>query len=240
MGDGSGDARALDPATQTAAMVREYLRAHPNFLIENPDLLGILTPPTHQQGNGVVDMQRFMVERLREENATLRLRERALLSTGKNNLASQGRIQLAVLGILNASSLETLISSLGRELAGMLEVDFIALCMEAREDGPESITLPGIRIISPGSVTAWLGESELDVLMVCNTMGDPGLFGEQAEDIRSFALLRMDLGVKTPPGLLVLGSKKPEDFHPDLDTQLIEFLARVLEINIRKWLGNTV
>ena len=36
-------------------LVAEYLRRHPDFLIEHPDLLWILTPPAQRSDNGVVD-----------------------------------------------------------------------------------------------------------------------------------------------------------------------------------------
>src|SRR3546814_11000141 len=57
----------LPPREPTAAEVAAYLRGHPDFLVRNPDLLGVLTPPSRRTGDTVVDMQQFMVERQRRE-----------------------------------------------------------------------------------------------------------------------------------------------------------------------------
>ena len=45
--------------------VAEYLRRHPDFLVRYPKILDGLTPPAQYSGDGVVDMQQFMLERLR-------------------------------------------------------------------------------------------------------------------------------------------------------------------------------
>jgi len=47
--------------------VAAYLRRHPDFLVEHPELLGALTPPALQRGDSVVDMQHFMLQRLRSD-----------------------------------------------------------------------------------------------------------------------------------------------------------------------------
>ena len=60
--------------------VAEFLRLHPNFLIDNPNLIATLTPPSHHQHEGVVDLQRFMLESMREELGSLKSRENRLLS----------------------------------------------------------------------------------------------------------------------------------------------------------------
>ena len=49
----------------------EYLRRHPDFLLEHPDLVWVLTPPEQRSGNGVVDMQRYMLERMKTDLAKL-------------------------------------------------------------------------------------------------------------------------------------------------------------------------
>ena len=59
--------RAADGAAEVAA----YLRQHPDFLVEHPELLEVLTPPRLQRGERVVDMQQFMLKRQRAEIARL-------------------------------------------------------------------------------------------------------------------------------------------------------------------------
>ena len=58
------EARELD-----AGAVADYLRRHPDFLAAHPDLIPALTPPELRRGEGVVDMQHFMLQRLRHDLA---------------------------------------------------------------------------------------------------------------------------------------------------------------------------
>ena len=66
----SGKKAPKNPATQrpgsiTHDQVVAYLRKNPEFFMENPDLLDGLEPPSRIQGDGIVDFQHSMVQRLR-------------------------------------------------------------------------------------------------------------------------------------------------------------------------------
>ena len=72
MGKKPDDARQTAAADRgkgrvTAAQVAEYLRQHPEFLVRHPDLLDIQIVPGRRKAEGVVDLQQFMVERLRRD-----------------------------------------------------------------------------------------------------------------------------------------------------------------------------
>src|SRR5262249_7295446 len=59
-------ATALSTELIGADQVVAYLERHPEFLNDHPQLLELLTQPDQQLGAGVLDMQKFMVIRLRE------------------------------------------------------------------------------------------------------------------------------------------------------------------------------
>ncbi|MCR3949475.1 hypothetical protein NUK32_21515, partial [Aeromonas caviae] len=53
------------PAGLSEAEVIEWLKQNPDLLARHPDLCEILLPPTAPRGgDNVVDLQRFMVQRL--------------------------------------------------------------------------------------------------------------------------------------------------------------------------------
>ena len=56
----------------TSSQVAEYLLRHPQFLVRHPDLLDYQIPPARNKGEGIIDLQQFMVERLRRDIAKLR------------------------------------------------------------------------------------------------------------------------------------------------------------------------
>ena len=79
----SDDAVEIQPETLTAETVVAWLRRHPEFLEENPEVLTFLTPPEFKRGERVLDMQHFMLERMRDDLTSLRRNEKALLRLGR-------------------------------------------------------------------------------------------------------------------------------------------------------------
>ena len=63
------------------------------------------------------------------------------------------------------------------------------------------------------------------------------LFGAAAGLVRSEALIRLSIGDATPEALLALGSRDAEHFQEGQGTELLGFLARVVEGSIRGWLN---
>jgi uncharacterized protein YigA (DUF484 family) len=62
-----------------------------------------------------------------------------------------------------------------------------------------------------------------------------GLFGEQAEAIRSMAMVRMAIWEPSRQGLLAFGSTDAESFTEDMGAELVAFLARVVERTAERW-----
>ena len=52
----------------------------------------------------------------------------------------------------------------------------------------------------------------------------------------SQALLRLSISRSGPIGLMCIGTRRPDTFHPGLGSELLTFLARVLGIAIAQWL----
>lgn len=224
-----------DPAAGlTDAAVADYLRRHPDFLIRNSELLEVLEPPARQEGEGVVDLQQFMLDRLRGELATLRESRDDLIYTGRANMASTSRIHEAVLAILAARSFEHLIETVVTDLSVILDLDAVTICVELAEDGPAPSRIRGVHQMEPGTVEAVLGTRSYAFLS--DIVGEPELFGSAAGLVRSAGLLRMRISSQTPPALLALGSRVPDHFDPHQGSELLQFLARALELTIRQWL----
>jgi uncharacterized protein len=218
-----------------AADVAAYLRQHPDFLVEHSELLQILTPPSQQRGERVIDMQQFMLQHQRAEIARLKSQQRVLVGTSRANLASQARVHSAVLALLAASSFEQLIQIVTTDLAVLLDADVVTIAVESA--GPQRPRLhnQGVQILDPGTVDAVLGVDR-DVVLSSDAEGDPALFGDGAGLVRSAALLRLSVSAAAPAGLLCIGMRRPGKFHGGQGTELLGFLARALGITIAAWL----
>jgi uncharacterized protein len=222
------------PAEIGAADVAAWLAEHPDFVVQHADLFSRLTLPRAERGDGVVDFQSFMVERLRAQLDTLKGQQRAFVAATRANHNTQNRVHAAILFLLDAESFEQLIHTVTTDLAVLLDLDVACLLIEASEDEAQPAQAAGVRIVGVGEVDRWLGRQEFDLQN--NVAGDEAIFGPGAGLVRSQALLRLNVSPETPPCLLALGSRDPEMFHPGMRTELVGFLGRVLERCIRSWL----
>jgi uncharacterized protein YigA (DUF484 family) len=229
-----------EPATRHAAgptsdEVEQYLRDHPDFLAGHPDLIHHLLPPEAQRGDGVVDMQRFMLQRVRGDLSKLQTQQNEILANSRSNLTSQGRIHAAVLRMLEARTLEELIEIVTTDTAAHLDVDAVALAFEALDRLPPGGNRSALKIFARGAVDRMMGSGK-DIVLSPDIAADPALFGGAATLIRSQALLRLQLKRDAPLGLVAFGSRTVGKFHPGQGTELLSFLAKAVELNIRGWL----
>ena len=233
---------STSPDTQTAALpavsagqVLSYLRNHPNFLTEHPQLISVLTPPKLKTGRDVLDMQRFMIDRLRGEIETLRHRQRELTDASRINMLSQARVHGAVLALLGTRTFEHLLEVVTADFVKLLDVDVVTLCFETPKVPIEGLKARGVHTLKPGAVARLVGSGR-NILLRAETLGDPILFGEAAQKVQSDALIGLKITKAAPPGLLAMGSSTAGRFHADQGTDLLMFLADALGRSIRAWL----
>ena len=69
-------------------------------------------------------------------------------------------------------------------------------------------------------------------------MNDDGtVFGAAAGLVRSAALARIRPNGAIPAGLFALGSRTEDAFHSGQGSELVQFLARVVENRLQRFLG---
>jgi len=231
-GKGKGGGAGGDPS---AAQVAGFLRRNPDFLAENPELLEVLAAPARAHGDGVLDLQSFMVERLRNEVGGMREARDALVRSGRSNLAAQCRVHEAVLALLATKSFEHLIETVTTDLPILLNLDVVSLCVEQSGRDLPPVRLGGLCQLQPDSVDAMVGPGR-KVMLRGEIEGDPAIFGAAAGLVASQALIRLDISSVTPPAVLALGSRQADQFHSGQGTELLVFLAAALEHCIRAWL----
>lgn len=229
----AGGKAATQPVS--ADLVAAYLRRHPDFLAQHVDLLDVLTPPARDRGQGVIDLQQVMVERLRRENAELNDLRNDLVATGRSNLAIQSRVHHAILALLRAASFEEFVETITTDLAVILDLDVVTIGVERAAEGVAWKPVAGVYCLKAGSIDNLLGRTG-NLLLRADIAGDPAIFDGAAGLVRSDALIRLAIGDKTPPALLALGSRQPGTFHAGQGTELLSFLSQVLEVSFRSWL----
>jgi len=228
----------FDPAAPTEALdeaeVAAYLRRHPDFLDRHGDLVEVLVPPSRWRDQGVVDMQTFLIERLRRETERLRADRAAVIAVGRRNLSRQAEVHAAVIAMLGARTLARLVEVVTEDFLGVFDADVVSLCVESAERDRPGLR-SGILCLPPGTVDDVLGDAE-EIRLVTDGPGDVRVFDGGAGLVRSAAIIRLRLGERSPACLLALGARRPGTFASDRGSELLRFLGRALEHCLRAWL----
>lgn len=228
----SDDAAEIRPDALTAELVSAWLRRHPDFLQENTEVLTFLTPPEFKRGERILDMQRFMLDKVQKELAGLRRREKQLLQAVEGNAVGQSKIHQAVAAIVRVTDIHTLNSLIRTKLPTLLGLEAAVLCIE--DNG--ALALAGATAIGAGGITNLLGPKQR-VLLQGQTTGQALIFSDDADRVKSVAYLRLRTGRNSPEMLLALGSGRDDGFDPDQATDLILFFAEILETRLKQCLG---
>ena len=241
--DAAADAADSSPDSPSGEQVADFLIDNPDFLAEHADLLSVMTPPKRWSGDGVVDMQGFLMERLRGEIDNLRACAQEVIETSRVNMAHQTRAHTASLAVLAATDFEHLVRIVNDDLPLILDVDVVSLGFEPA-DPPVGALAPAlapalaseaIRPLEAGAVDD-LMQAGKAILLLPEITDDGTLFGSGAGLARSAALARLHPGRRLPAGLLALGARGAGTFHAGQGTELIGFLARILERCLTRWL----
>ena len=227
----AGTKRKADPIT--AEQVARYLADNPGFFAENTDLFEAMAVPERNLGDGVTDFQQAMIRRLRDKVERTEDVARVLIDTSRDNMSIQAQIHESVLALLDASSFELLIQTVTVDLAVMLDLDVVNLCVESTD----TTTLPvgNLVVLPTGAIDSFVGKNK-SIALDQDVSADPAIFGGASTLVQSQALVRLDISDTAPPAVLAFGSRDNERFHPGQATELLQFLSRVLETQMRIWL----
>ena len=89
--------------------------------------------------------------------------------------------------------------------------------------------------LAPGAIDAAIGPDK-HARLRSEIVGEEAFFGDIARFVKSDVLMRLKVSSGSPDGIMCFGSRNPEAFGPEMATELLFFLAKVLENTIRAWL----
>ncbi|ONG47440.1 hypothetical protein BKE38_23400 [Pseudoroseomonas deserti] len=188
--------------------VAAWLREHPDFLAQQPELYRMLKPPRRIHGEGLADHMAAML-------AAERAAARDLADTARESDGFSARTRAAVLALIPSQDPAETVRQEWPDLLGL------AHCAIADEGTPghHRLTLP------PGTVARLLPAGR-DALLRTAPTDEPLLHAEAAPLVCCDALAR--LPVPGAPALLVLGARHPSELPARGATPHLQFLARAL------------
>ena len=221
-------AEARSPTEAAAEAVKTYIRLHRERLSADGELLALLLPERFR-ARAIGDLQRHVIEKLRDENTALRA-ERDGLKGARDQVTRIGEaVRQLVLELLDARSFDETIA-IASQAAARLGADRAALCVEGEGDAPKNCE--GVRMITTGTTVALLGENATGAVLAG---GGAMLLGAAGRDCRSVAVFRLRAGANAPALLYVLGARQSGRFEGGEEADLA-FFASALERSIRAWL----
>lgn len=203
--------READDAT--AAFVEAFLRAHPHWLAEHPDLYRVLSPPRRVHGEQLADHMAAMVQAERTHAAAMSERADFVLAAGRAAAGLTARVQEAVLALLRSADPLDCISG---EMPGILAVDSAHLCTEA--------LLPGTHPLPEGTVARLLEGRQV---LFRDTATDARLLHAEAAGLAGHDALVLIPG-QGPAALLALLARDPRALDPAQGAGALAFLGRAV------------
>lgn len=215
--------RALERDWRTVA---GFLRDHPDFILEDEDLLTELG--LRRRSENVVDFGPAALARLTAAKSREKAARQHLEATAMANFAAQAQTHAAVVDLLEARNH----SDLARRLDEIAQLRFGLASAVIALEGPERVPA-GWRQLAPDQSDALLapnGQSHMGPTPYAEM-----LFLQQAEAVKSVAMVRMAIWSPARPAVLAFGSPDPKGFTREMGCELVAFLARVVERTAERW-----
>jgi uncharacterized protein len=203
-----------------AEEVAQFLRTHPQFFDQHPELLESISVP-HPYGGRAIPLAERQTITLREKVKLLESKLSELIQFGEENDAISEKVHRLAVALVGARDFPELTHALYRHLGEDFAVPHLALRVWGK-------SVPVDFDESHAVTAAQRQHAEAMSTPQCAAMVDnPYLewFGEAAAHLRSMALVPLGQGAVF--GLLALGSEDPERFFPEMGTI---FLRRIGEL----------
>lgn len=200
--------------------IARYLRTHPQFFDQHPELLETINVP-HPYGGRAIPLAERQTVSLREKLKVLEGRLAELLQFGEENDAISEKVHRLSVALAGTRDFTALAAALYFHLREDFAVPHVALRVWGKSvpaDFDEA---------RPVDETQRLHAAAMAAPQCGPAAGNPFVpwFGEAAEHVRSVALV--PLGQTAVFGLLALGSEDAKRFYPDMGTL---YLRRIGEL----------
>jgi uncharacterized protein YigA (DUF484 family) len=204
----------------TAMEVASYLRRHPEFLKDFPDLALTLHVPREQ--GATTSLASYQLEVLRDKNRDIGRRLHELVEIAGENEQLMVRVHTLTVGLMRE---RTLADTVRRITAGLTEdfhTDLVRLVLfraDAELPVADWLIAQGDGLKAMPAFAEFMQRNE----PLCGRLQPEKLdtlFGARAAEVRSAVLMPID-GI----GMLAIGSLDANRFHPGMGTVFLKLIA---------------
>ncbi len=202
-----------------------FLKKNKNFFIKNSELVNELNfPNLDNSSDKVIDLEAYRYKKISQQNIDLQNQMTEVLLAGKSHLNAQKRILKSTIRILNIKSLPKLIGLIKNDLKIILGCDEMNCFVTNENINAENLSQLDTKIAN----------SYFKNKMVTNLNQNPkGLllfFPNKSAIVKSYILLKIKFHEDSI--ILAMGSKDKNKFTINMQTDLVEYLIKIIEINL--------
>jgi len=215
-----------DGKNSSEELVISYLKKNKNFFIKYPELIKELHfPLKDSDSDKVIDLDAYRYKKISQQNIDLQNQMTKILIAGKNHQTAQKRILKSTLRILNTKTLSKLIYVIINDLKSILACDVVN-CFTSNN----TLKIFNLNKIDSRIMQSYFKNNSLTNLNQ-NPKGILLYFPNKFKLIKSYILLKI---IYDNSFLIVaMGSKNKENFTPDMQVDLVEFLIKIIEIKLK-------
>lgn len=212
--------------------IEAWLREHPDFFENHPDLLAELRLP-HESGSAVSLVER-QVAILRERNMDMRHRLSKLLDNARDNDKLFDKTKRLVLNLLEGQDMGDIVDALHYSFDKDFSIHFTSVIFFGNLD---KIPSSQAKVVTLSEAREHLGALLKNSRAVCGTLGSAEtefIFGSHAAEIGSVAVVPLVHG--SAFGLLAIGNRDPHYYRSSMGTLFLGYIAEVLNRLLPKYL----
>lgn len=219
-----------DAKTSLKEVVASYLRKHPDFFKDHPDVLERVEIE-HESG-GAASLIEKQVEQLRGSNQELNRQLNRLVQVASENERLMSRLHALTLKLMTIDSRREFFTQLGNSLLNDFNADILQICLfdeAAAQQAGEDVMYIGADDPALEPFRAQLEKGDT----VCGRLSEAKLeflFGSKSRWVQSTALV--PLGEKGCDGMMAIGSSDPARFYPGMGTLFLDLLANVISTRL--------
>ena len=216
-----------DDNSSPEELVKNFLKKNKNFFLKHPDLLKELQFPTkNRESDKVIDLQVYRYKKINQENIDLQNQMTQILLAGKSHMQSQKRILKSSTKILNCKSLKKVFEVILSDFKILLGCEYIN-CFSTNNN----IGINEVQKIDTRVAKSYFRDKAITNLNQ-NPKGVLLFFPNKSPQIKSYILLKINF--QEDIFIVAMGSKDINKFNPDQQVDLIEYLIKIIEINIHQ------
>jgi uncharacterized protein len=212
--------------------VAAWLRRHPSFLKQFPDLALSLVVPREE--GPAASLASYQLEVLRDKNRELARRLQELFANAQENERLAVRTHQLALGLMRQESTAGTLRAMAASLQEDFQGDLVRIVTFAPVDGLDDVDW--LQSIAAGdSRLAPFKDAIAEGEPICGRLHPDKhalLYGMRAEEVESTALLPVD-GV----GLVAVGSRDPNRFFPGMGTLFLRMMGESLAVALQRYAG---